>query len=64
MLRTIIMQNFKLDQNRWGSNRPILRPLWLMTSAVADVISVPSVIMAATKKEIIKTNNWEKGSMQ
>ena len=30
-------------QNRRGLNRPILRPLWLMTSAAADVISVPSV---------------------
>ena len=33
-------------QNRRGLNRPILRPLWLMTSAAADVISVPSVILA------------------
>ena len=31
-------------QNRRGLNRPILRPLWLMTSAAANVISVPSVI--------------------
>ena len=31
-------------QNRRGLNRPILRPLWLMTSAVADVIIVPSVM--------------------
>ena len=33
-------------QNWRGLNRPILRPLWLMTSAAADVISVPSVILA------------------
>ena len=31
------------QQNRRGLNRPILRPLWLMTSAAADVISVPGV---------------------
>ena len=31
-------------QNRRGLNRPISRPLWLMTSAAADVISVPGVI--------------------
>ena len=30
-------------QNRRGLNRPILRPLWLMMSAAADAISVPSV---------------------
>ena len=30
-------------QNRRGLNRLILRPLWLMTLATADVISVPSV---------------------
>ena len=30
-------------QNHQGLNRLILRPLWLMTSAAADVISVPSV---------------------
>ena len=29
-----------------GLNRPILRPLWLMTSAAADVISVPSVMIS------------------
>ena len=32
------------EQNHQALNRPILRQLWLMTSAVADVISVPSVI--------------------
>ena len=32
-------------QNRRGLNRLILRPLWLMTSAAADVISVPSVVV-------------------
>ena len=32
-------------QNRLGLNRPILRQLWLMTSAAADVICVPSVRM-------------------
>ena len=32
------------SQNSRGLNRAILRPLWLMTSAAADVISVPSVI--------------------
>ena len=31
-------------QNHRGLNRPILRPLWLMTSAAADVISVLSVV--------------------
>ena len=30
-------------QIRWGLNRPILHPLWLMTSAAADVISVSPV---------------------
>ena len=30
-------------KNRRGLNRPILRPLWLMTSAAADVPSVLSV---------------------
>ena len=30
-------------KNWRGLNRPILRPLWLMTTAAADVISVPSV---------------------
>ena len=30
-------------QNSRGLNRAIWRPLWLMTSAAADVISVPSV---------------------
>ena len=30
-------------QNWRGLNQPILRPLWLMTSAATDVISVPSV---------------------
>ena len=30
-------------QNRQGLNQPILRPLWLMTAAAADVISIPSV---------------------
>ena len=29
--------------NRRGLNWQILRPLWLMTSAAADVISVPGV---------------------
>ena len=29
---------------RRGLNRQILRPLWLMTSAAADVISVPGVL--------------------
>ena len=42
MFRTIIMQNSQAD--RRGFNRPILRPLWLMTSAAAGVISVPSVL--------------------
>ena len=36
-------------KNRRGLNRPILRPLWLMTSAAADVISVPSVHIGASK---------------
>ena len=31
------------EKNRRGLNPSILRPLWLMTSAAADVISVPSV---------------------
>ena len=31
------------SQNSQGLNRAILRLLWLMTSAAADVISVPSV---------------------
>ena len=31
------------QQNRLRLNRPILRPLWLMTSATAEVISVPCV---------------------
>ena len=49
MLWTIITQKFQDDpgmfsyQNRRGLNRPILRSLWLMTSAAADVISVDSV---------------------
>ena len=36
------------QQNRRGLNRPILRPLWLMTSAAADVISVPGVPLWTT----------------
>ena len=32
------------QQNRRGLNQPILRPLWLMTSAWADVTSVPGVV--------------------
>ena len=35
-------------QNRRSLNRTILRPLWLMTSAAADVISVPSVVITHT----------------
>ena len=31
------------QQNRRGLNQLILRPVWLMSSAVADVISVPGV---------------------
>ena len=48
MLRSIIMQNSRLIQAcfPWGLNRPISRPLWLMTSAAAHVISVPSVYTA------------------
>ena len=34
-------------QNRQGLNQPILHPLWLMTSAAADVISVRGVHMAS-----------------
>ena len=34
-------------QNRWGLIRPILRPLWLMTLAAADVIGVPSVYLVS-----------------
>ena len=55
MFGTIIMQNFRLIyacfsyQNRRGLNRPILRPLWLMMSAAADVISVPSVMYSVSK---------------
>ena len=40
-------------QNRRGLNRPILRPLWLMTSAAADVISVTSVIHMARFSNLI-----------
>ena len=32
------------QQIRRGLNRQILRPLWLMTSAAVDVISVPGVL--------------------
>ena len=32
------------QQNRIGLNRPILRPLWLITSAAPDVTSVPGVL--------------------
>ena len=59
MFRTITMQNFRLIyacfpiKIRRGLNRPILRPLWLMTSAAADVISVPSVISAFKVKNIL-----------
>ena len=46
-LQNINTQTIKLGmfsfQNRRGLNQPILRPLWWMTSAAADVISVPSV---------------------
>ena len=44
-LRTVFIQKSKpkYAQNHRGLNRPILRPLWFMTSAAADVISVPSV---------------------
>ena len=46
MLSTIIVPYFRFSyQNRRGLNWPILRPLWLMTSA-ADVINVPSVMQA------------------
>ena len=37
-------------QNRRGLNQPILHPLWLMTSAEADVISVPSEKKAVSLK--------------
>ena len=43
-------------QNRRGLNRPILRPLWLMTSAAADVISVPSVINGTGEFYKVKRN--------
>ena len=43
-------------QNKRGLNRPILRPLWLMTSASADVFSVPSV--RSSKIEITKRAYW------
>ena len=41
------------QQNPWGLNRQILRPLWLMTSAAADVISVPGVSLAEHIHKII-----------
>ena len=51
-LRTIFIQKSKpisisYYQNRRGFYQPILCPLWLMTSAAADVISVPSVLVGS-----------------
>ena len=42
------------QQNRRCLNRPIFRPLWLMTSAAADVISVPGVF----NRETYVTTAW------
>ena len=39
-------------QNRRGLNRPILRPLWLITSAAADVISVPGVYTIMNERKV------------
>ena len=36
------------QKNRGGLNQPILRPLWLIMSAAADVIGVPGVIRQRT----------------
>ena len=55
--------NFQADpgiffqQNHLGLNRPILRPLWLMTSAAADVISVPSVIIGSINSSDFNISN-------
>ena len=43
------------QQNRRGLNRPTLRPLWLMTSAAADDISVPRVYLLANR---LATQEW------
>ena len=57
IFRTIIMQNCTLIQayfleNHLGLNRPILCPLWLVTSAAADVISVSSVNIGEKAKSV------------
>ena len=61
LLRTIFMQKSKPKYACLPSkivkvwNRAILHPLWLMTSAAADVISDPSVIMGVMYMFI---NTW------
>ena len=47
------MQKKFTQQNRRGLNRPILRPLWLMTSAAADVISVPGVLWPGDRRQVL-----------
>ena len=52
MVKTIIVQNsrrIEFFSYRRGLNRPTLRLLWLITSAAADVISVPSVTFIVFK---------------
>ena len=39
------------DQSLQGFNSPILRPLWLMTSTAADVISVPCVKLVTARQQ-------------
>ena len=41
------------QQNHRGLNGPILRTLWLMTSAAADAISVPGVRYTITHKSFL-----------